>query len=94
MSITAKKVESIDEADVAGAYQFIDSPDGGKAGLALRCPGCRQASFLPFTDNFHEQEWDLLNEDPIEVTPSIHHATKDGGCGWHGWLRNGVFERE
>lgn len=26
------------------------------------------------------------------AAPSILHDPAKGGCGWHGYLRNGVFE--
>jgi len=93
MTIKAKLSEDAVSDERAGVYQFSYGQDGGKVGLILRCPGCREVSFLPFRSGIHSEEWNLLNEDPIELTPSIHHDTKLGGCGWHGWLRNGEFQR-
>lgn len=27
--------------------------------------------------------------DTLTLSPSILRSTKNGGCGWHGWIRNG-----
>ena len=27
--------------------------------------------------------------DTMTLSPSIHRAERLGGCGWHGWVRNG-----
>lgn len=47
------------------------------------CPNCGKKSssvgnhiFIEATKSYH---------------PSIVHNKKLGGCGWHGWLTNGVF---
>jgi len=93
MTIKAKLTDDASADNRAGVYQFSQNKDGGKAGLILRCPGCKELSFLPFRSGIHSEEWDLLNEDPIEITPSINHDKALGGCGWHGWLKNGEFTR-
>jgi len=33
----------------------------------------------------------IYNKDTKSYHPSIVHDTNLGGCGWHGWLKNGVF---
>lgn len=51
--------------------------------LVICCPGCGEVSgpagkhrWIPETQSYH---------------PSIVHSETLGGCGWHGWLKNGVF---
>lgn len=34
----------------------------------------------------------IYNRETQTYTPSIIHDTKYGGCGWHGWLTNGIFK--
>jgi len=57
---------------------------GGRLQLLICCPGCGKQStsrgkhvYNPKTQTYH---------------PSIVHDPNFGGCGWHGWLINGVFE--
>lgn len=52
--------------------------------LIIICPGCGKESasrgrhvYDPATVSYH---------------PSIVHNKQYGGCGWHGWLKNGVFK--
>lgn len=55
----------------------------GKLQLIIVCPGCGKISgsagghvFNPDTQSYH---------------PSIVHNKDLGGCGWHGWLKDGIF---
>lgn len=34
---------------------------------------------------------DPAKPETLSLSPSIFHRTEDGGCGWHGYLTNGVF---
>lgn len=52
--------------------------------LIICCPGCGKISssrgshvFDPKTKSYY---------------PSIVHNKNLGGCGWHGWLKNGEFK--
>ncbi len=51
--------------------------------LAICCPSCGE---LSSSAGNH-----IFNEETNSYTPSIVHDTDLGGCGWHGWLTNGVF---
>lgn len=51
--------------------------------LIIVCPSCGKPSasagkhkYDPETKSYH---------------PSIVHDVNLGGCGWHGWLKNGIF---
>ena len=55
-----------------------------KLQLIIVCPGCGKTSasagghvYNPKTKSYH---------------PSIVHNKDLGGCGWHGWLTNGIFK--
>lgn len=69
---------------------------GAVWGFALRCPGCNAASEIPLRPWRTRPSWEVTAGDPLTgagltLSPSIHHDTDLGGCGWHGHLVNGVF---
>lgn len=71
-------------------------PDGTVEELAIACPGCGRRSLLPLVSGYNCR-WTVVSgdvRDPASLTlsPSIFHRAEDGGCGWHGYLKNGVFE--
>ena len=60
--------------------------------IALGCPGCGHVSGMRVGNPKppHSPSWEMSGEMPtITLSPSINCV---GCCGWHGWLRNGVFE--
>jgi len=52
--------------------------------LIMCCPNCGQKS--------SSRGNHIYNRETQTYTPSIIHDTKYGGCGWHGWLTNGIFK--
>jgi len=63
------------------------------AGYMMRCPGCGQESALPIASEGHAG-WavtagDVRTGEGLTLSPSVHHTTGLGGCGWHGWVRGG-----
>lgn len=78
-----KLVGSDEELTEAGRAVIFEYPDK-TLGLMLCCPSCGRAS-ASSTGN-HK-----YNPETKTVTPSIIHDTKLGGCGWHGFLRDGKF---
>jgi hypothetical protein len=60
-------------------FQF--SRDDDKCGLIIVCPKCGKV-----TSGRH-----IYNPETKSLTPSIVHNKDLGGCGWHGWLTNGIF---
>lgn len=36
--------------------------------------------------------WQVHGFDPLTVMPSIHCTPEKGGCGSHGWIRDGKWE--
>lgn len=67
--------------------------------LTFACPGCGKVGSIRCTrpkDAGGQRSWEivagslLLDELPrLTLAPSIHCV---GCCGWHGYLRNGVYE--
>lgn len=55
--------------------------DGDKLGLIIVCPKCGKK-----TSGRH-----IYNKETRSLTPSIVHNQELGGCGYHGYLTNGVF---
>jgi hypothetical protein len=54
-----------------------------KLQLAIVCPGCGKISA---SAGGH-----VFNPDTQTYSPSIVHDVNLGGCGWHGWLKDGIF---
>ncbi len=92
--VDAKIVDDLfspDNDGVAGRIKYYRSNTPGAddlAGANFWCPcGCRELLSVSFAPG--RWTWDGNREKPT-VRPSILHV---GGCGYHGWLTNGVFER-
>lgn len=93
-------VGDITATDTApGDAEPLDAGDGeGIWGYALACPGCGTTNALLLhgqADQLHAPRWTVTAGDPrtgegLSLTPSIHHESPPG-CGWHGWLCEGVF---
>lgn len=77
----------------AGSICFIENVEHDVRGFGIKCVGCGHESYLPIV---HPEEsvigphwyWDQNVESPT-LSPSIYHKV---GCGWHGYLRNGIWE--
>src|SRR5262249_35745726 len=83
-----------------GTCQFRPDATAGKVGgedrIMFTCPGCGQwgGVRVGHPKSSPSPSWDIVSGDPADATtltlaPSIHCV---GCCGWHGYLRNGVFE--
>lgn len=64
-------------------YEYYDSDKVLK--LAWCCPKCGQTTTTAKGSNHN---WEPKTK---SLTPSIIHSKELGGCGWHGWLKNGEF---
>lgn len=67
----------------------------GERSIEFKCPGCGGligAKQVPDPNNPGKMiGWELLDMATLTVRASILH-TKPDGCGWHGFLTNGVLE--
>lgn len=82
-------------------FRASPSPDAMPWALGFRCPGCGSPSLLPLArsegtpSHIAHPVWTVSGGDPrttiVTLSPSIHHTTALGGCGWHGYLTNGVL---
>lgn len=77
------KIQQDKDTDDLLPGEAIVVENNGKLQLILCCPGCGKTSgsagshvYDPITQSYH---------------PSIVHNPTLGGCGYHGWLRNGIF---
>lgn len=95
-------VEDIDGPDAGPGSVMVlvrDRDDTGPpAGYVMRCPGCDAQSALPlYPETEHDRgrpRWRVEAGDPrtgvgLTLSPSVYHLH---GCGWHGWVRSGVWE--
>ncbi|MEO8602671.1 MAG: DUF6527 family protein, partial [bacterium] len=79
-----------------GAMEPIEDRNGVVVGFGIRCAGCRSASFLALEPYDCPPMWRLVSGDPrkpetVTLSPSVFHTKERGGCGWHGYLRAGVW---
>ena len=62
-------------------------------GYGYVCPGCGARDYLTLgpppapTEGWTVTGGDALRPEGVTLAPSVLHA-----CGWHGWLRAGVWE--
>lgn len=102
MEVQGRKVNSVDELSQPGDF-FIDDVFDGKANFYFRCPcGCNGRHEFSSGTRFeliyiatgekqqHYWQWDGNAETPT-LSPSIWLRIENGGCGWHGFLQNGVW---
>lgn len=52
--------------------------------LVISCPGCGKVS--------GSRGNHIFNKATLTYHPSIVHNKDFGGCGWHGWLKKGIFK--
>lgn len=77
-----------------GAYRFESNDTSEMYGISCCCPcGCGTPHYLPFRETVYstggpEWNWDGNTAAPT-LLPSILMKTP---CGWHGYLRAGVWE--
>jgi len=81
-----------DQTQPEGAWS-IQREGIGNLHMRMICPcGCRGVSILPLGTSAdagrHAWAWDG-NEDAPTLSPSIYRRMQ---CGWHGFLRAGVWE--
>lgn len=78
-------VDDVDDLKNRGDAVIYINPSLGKnwKQLSIVCPGCGKVSASAGKHKF--------NEVTKTYHPSIVHNKKLGGCGWHGWLKNGIF---
>lgn len=75
---------------IHGAYMFTHNEHGIITGMLNRCVGCGRILPINFNPAAGHPLWTLQCKEPITISPSVHHNTPD--CGWHGWLKNGVWQ--
>jgi len=76
-----------------GKYcSLYENDNDSVAGLIFVCPGCRALSSILFVsiDKHPVWSWNGSKTRPT-CTPSILHNKDKGGCGWHGYLTEGIF---
>jgi len=77
-------VDDIDKVINKGDALIVTAPEGHKT-LIWICPRCGK---MTSTARGHKH---VFNEETKSLHPSILHAKDLGGCGWHGWLKNGFY---
>lgn len=74
------------------------APERHGVGVMCDCPcGCDQRLYVPFANpldggpSLEPRGWQRTGDtfETLTLSPSILRAPGKGGCGWHGWIRNG-----
>lgn len=70
--------------------------DGSLYGFLIACPGCGNYGGVAIGDkNNPARNWKVTGGSTDDVTGlSLSPSILIGCCGWHGYLRNGVFVTE
>lgn len=92
----ARTVADIHADDVQPGDLEVRALEGTVWGYGYACAGCGSRSYLAISDNNPGPRWtvaagDAAHPEGVTLSPSIHHSRERGGCGWHGYLRNGRF---
>lgn len=98
--IDAKRTVAATPAD----WKALDYPETGDPGasgrytadhFAFACPGCGRWGCIRVghPKPGESPSWDVVSGDPgdpatLTLSPSIHCV---GCCGWHGYLRSGIY---
>lgn len=95
-TVPARAVPDVDADGVEPGDVEALAIDGIVWGYGFACPGCGAKGFLALHTENPEPRWtvtagDVARPETVTLSPSILHTPRLGGCGWHGYLRNGVF---
>ena len=95
-SVPVRVVDDIDADDVQPGDIEVRGAGHDAGGYAFACPGCGSRSWLAIGPDNPSPRWvvtagDVARPDTVTLSPSIFHTRERGGCGWHGWLRDGVL---
>jgi len=95
-TVPARVVEDIDADGAQPGDVEVLAIDGVVWGYGFACAGGGSKSFLALNSENPEPRWrvtagDAAQPSTVTLSPSIFHTAERGGCGWHGYLTNGVF---
>lgn len=78
---------------IPGDMLRTNNPDGSLCGFLIACPGCGQWGGINlFCKDRPQSNWTVMAGSPDDVTTlSVHPSILISCCGWHGFLKNGVF---
>lgn len=102
MNVDPKRTARVTVVDDIGAPDLrpgaieVCARDGVVWGYGYVCPGCGSHSWLALSDDNPGPRWtvaagDATNPTTVSLLPSILHSVERGGCGWHGYLTDGVL---
>lgn len=81
------------DADPGNMYP-LKNETGDITGFNIACPGCGKWGCISFvTDEHFKDPWRVVGGSVDDVTSlSVTASILSHCCGWHGHLKNGVFE--
>lgn len=95
-TVPATVVSDIDAEGLAPGSVEVRGTSTVVYGYGFTCPGCGARNWLALSEDQPHPRWRVTGGDAatptgVTVEPSIFHTKERGGCGWHGYLRAGVF---
>ena len=79
--------------EIAGGHLLQLYPDGGGRVSLVWEHGCLPGYSVPQHQvSSTGPHWMVLSEEPLTLSPSLHCDPGRGGCGLHGFVRNGSWE--
>ena len=93
--VPLRLVADINAADVQPGDVEVRGNVETTGGFVFACPGCGARSWLAIGPENPGPRWGIASgvaarPETVSLMPSILHAAPQG-CGWHGYLTNGVF---
>jgi hypothetical protein len=91
-SATATIVQQLKRGQgVAGAVQWVAAPNSKITHMKFVCPcGCGELDCIPVDQQPSEHGWTWNGDMNLPtLRPSLQRT---GGCGWHGYLTDGIFK--
>lgn len=73
-----------------GEYIFLVNTSDQPCAIIFKCPGCMEPIHIATKTHKEEPGWSIDFE-KLTASPSILHKRNDKGCGWHGYLVEGVL---
>lgn len=72
-------------------YSMYGDPENKPIGLHFKCPGCGSVIGIEIGLPGEHPKWEI-DFATLTASPSILHDRTKGGCGWHGYLKNGSLD--
>jgi len=88
--VNGKDIDTFNDLNDGEYVILTRNGSDDKCGIVFKCPGCQEALAVDNMDEPGNPHW-RIDFESLSAKPSIYHLRNGHGCGWHGYLTNGVF---